>query len=213
MLCCFSLSCIWPLVEDRLCLTLRTSLTKKVTLKSSRYLWQEGPGVHGTLAHVGDSCDCLFQNIPQFNILGKDGCAVTRECHLLPGGDSCPFCLQLLLPGLLLLVLIVIILVLAFWMLPKYKASKFLRSISIVFSGFWIQRAGQRARKKGKGSQKWDMRSFGCGASLEHRHTGWIPSQAQWITDPASPQLWHRLQLQPRCNPWLGSSCMPWVRP
>lgn len=154
MLCCFSLSCIWPLVEDRLCLTLRTSLTKKVTLKSSRYLWQEGPGVHGTLAYVGDSCDCLFQNIPQFNVLGKEGCAVTRECHLLPGGDSCPFCLQLLLPGLLLLVLIVIILVLAFWMLPKYKASKFLRSISIVFSGFWIQRAGQRARKNGKGSQK-----------------------------------------------------------
>uniref|UniRef100_A0A8D2BZT8 IL-40-like Ig domain-containing protein n=1 Tax=Sus scrofa TaxID=9823 RepID=A0A8D2BZT8_PIG len=42
----------------------------------------------------------------------------------LIGGDSCPFCLQLLLPGLLLLVLIVIILVLAFWMLPKYKARK-----------------------------------------------------------------------------------------
>uniref|UniRef100_A0A287AV62 Mast cell immunoglobulin like receptor 1 n=1 Tax=Sus scrofa TaxID=9823 RepID=A0A287AV62_PIG len=42
----------------------------------------------------------------------------------LIGGDSCPFCLQLLLPGLLLLVLIVIILVLAFWMLPKYKANE-----------------------------------------------------------------------------------------
>nr|XP_023507976.1 allergin-1 isoform X3 [Equus caballus] len=38
------------------------------------------------------------------------------------GGDSCPFCLQLLLPGLLLL-LIVIILMLAFWILPKYKAN------------------------------------------------------------------------------------------
>ncbi|XP_008516498.1 allergin-1 isoform X2 [Equus przewalskii] len=42
------------------------------------------------------------------------------------GGDSCPFCLQLLLPGLLLL-LIVIILMLAFWILPKYKARKAMR--------------------------------------------------------------------------------------
>uniref|UniRef100_A0A7N5K5U9 Mast cell immunoglobulin like receptor 1 n=1 Tax=Ailuropoda melanoleuca TaxID=9646 RepID=A0A7N5K5U9_AILME len=43
-----------------------------------------------------------------------------------PGGDSCPFCLQLLLPGLLL-VLIVIIPILAFWILPKYKARKAMR--------------------------------------------------------------------------------------
>ncbi|XP_070338178.1 allergin-1 isoform X6 [Equus asinus] len=42
------------------------------------------------------------------------------------GRDSCPFCLQLLLPGLLLL-LIVIILMLAFWILPKYKARKAMR--------------------------------------------------------------------------------------
>ncbi|XP_058902980.1 allergin-1 isoform X2 [Kogia breviceps] len=40
------------------------------------------------------------------------------------GGVSCPFCLQLLLLGFLLLVLIVIIPTLAFWMLPKYKARK-----------------------------------------------------------------------------------------
>ncbi|XP_020766189.2 allergin-1 isoform X1 [Odocoileus virginianus] len=39
------------------------------------------------------------------------------------GGDCGPFCLQFLLPGLLL-VLIVIILILVFWMLPKYKARK-----------------------------------------------------------------------------------------
>ncbi|XP_019588594.2 allergin-1 isoform X3 [Rhinolophus sinicus] len=42
------------------------------------------------------------------------------------GGDSCPLCLQLLLPGLLL-VLVVIILILAFWTLPKYKARKAMR--------------------------------------------------------------------------------------
>nr|XP_019588593.1 PREDICTED: allergin-1 isoform X1 [Rhinolophus sinicus] len=42
------------------------------------------------------------------------------------GGDSCPLCLQLLLPGLLL-VLVVIILILAFWILPKYKARKAMR--------------------------------------------------------------------------------------
>ncbi|XP_063655263.1 allergin-1 isoform X6 [Pan troglodytes] len=39
------------------------------------------------------------------------------------GGDSCPFCLKLLLPGLLLL-LVVIILILAFWVLPKYKTKE-----------------------------------------------------------------------------------------
>ncbi|XP_022375589.1 allergin-1 isoform X1 [Enhydra lutris kenyoni] len=43
-----------------------------------------------------------------------------------PGGESCPFCLQLLLLGLLL-VLIVIISILAFWILPKYKARKAMR--------------------------------------------------------------------------------------
>ncbi|XP_004432971.1 PREDICTED: allergin-1 isoform X1 [Ceratotherium simum simum] len=42
------------------------------------------------------------------------------------GADGCPFCLQLLLPGLLLL-LIVIILILAFWILPKYKTRKAMR--------------------------------------------------------------------------------------
>ncbi|XP_060058570.1 allergin-1 isoform X2 [Erinaceus europaeus] len=42
-------------------------------------------------------------------------------------GDSsakgCPLCLQLLLPGLLL-VLIIIILMLAFWIIPKYKSNE-----------------------------------------------------------------------------------------
>ncbi|XP_063485448.1 allergin-1 isoform X9 [Symphalangus syndactylus] len=46
---------------------------------------------------------------------------------LLTSGDSCPFCLKLLLPGLLLL-LVVIILILAFWVLPKYKARKAMRN-------------------------------------------------------------------------------------
>lgn len=62
-------------------------------------------------------------------------------------------CLQLLLPGLLL-VLVVIILILAFWILPKYKASKFFRSFTIVFQGVWIQTAGERVRKMGKENQK-----------------------------------------------------------
>nr|XP_012309306.1 allergin-1 [Aotus nancymaae]XP_012309307.1 allergin-1 [Aotus nancymaae]XP_012309308.1 allergin-1 [Aotus nancymaae]XP_012309309.1 allergin-1 [Aotus nancymaae] len=43
------------------------------------------------------------------------------------GRDSCPFCLKLLLPGLLLS-LVVIILILAFWILPKYKARKAMRN-------------------------------------------------------------------------------------
>ncbi|XP_024429041.2 allergin-1 [Desmodus rotundus] len=44
----------------------------------------------------------------------------------LTGGGSCPFCLQLLLP-VLLLVLFVTILILAFWILSKYKARIALR--------------------------------------------------------------------------------------
>ncbi|XP_024616504.1 allergin-1 isoform X1 [Neophocaena asiaeorientalis asiaeorientalis] len=47
-----------------------------------------------------------------------------RKGPCINRGESCPFCLQLLLLGFLLLVLIVIILILAFWMLPKYKARK-----------------------------------------------------------------------------------------
>uniref|UniRef100_A0A2K6EWT4 Mast cell immunoglobulin like receptor 1 n=1 Tax=Propithecus coquereli TaxID=379532 RepID=A0A2K6EWT4_PROCO len=42
------------------------------------------------------------------------------------GGGGCPFCLQLLLPGLLLM-LTVTVLILAFWILPKYKARKAMR--------------------------------------------------------------------------------------
>nr|XP_012602964.1 allergin-1 [Microcebus murinus] len=42
------------------------------------------------------------------------------------GGGGCPFCLQLLLPGLLLL-LMVTVLILALWILPKYKARKAMR--------------------------------------------------------------------------------------
>nr|XP_003417263.1 allergin-1 isoform X2 [Loxodonta africana] len=42
------------------------------------------------------------------------------------GGDGCPLCLQLLLPGFLL-VLTVIALILACWILPKYKARKSVR--------------------------------------------------------------------------------------
>uniref|UniRef100_G3T460 Ig-like domain-containing protein n=1 Tax=Loxodonta africana TaxID=9785 RepID=G3T460_LOXAF len=44
----------------------------------------------------------------------------------LVGGDGCPLCLQLLLPGFLL-VLTVIALILACWILPKYKATKAMR--------------------------------------------------------------------------------------
>ena len=77
-----------------------------------------GTGVHGPLLNLKDSHDCPLQNTSQLNGIGKENSMVTSECCLLPGGDSCPFCLQLLLPGLLL-VLIIIILILAFWILPK----------------------------------------------------------------------------------------------
>ncbi|XP_008575125.1 PREDICTED: allergin-1 [Galeopterus variegatus] len=42
------------------------------------------------------------------------------------GRDGCPFCLQLLLPGLLV-VLVIIILILAFWIPSKYKRRKAMR--------------------------------------------------------------------------------------
>ncbi|XP_042639478.1 allergin-1 [Orycteropus afer afer] len=42
------------------------------------------------------------------------------------GGDGCPLCLQLLLPGLLLM-LVVLALILACWIQPKYKARKAIR--------------------------------------------------------------------------------------
>uniref|UniRef100_A0A2K5PQH3 Mast cell immunoglobulin like receptor 1 n=1 Tax=Cebus imitator TaxID=2715852 RepID=A0A2K5PQH3_CEBIM len=50
---------------------------------------------------------------------------------IIVGGDSCPFCLKLLLLGLLLpllVIMVVIILILAFWILPKYKARKAMRN-------------------------------------------------------------------------------------
>ncbi|XP_077019701.1 allergin-1 [Tamandua tetradactyla] len=45
----------------------------------------------------------------------------------LTGEDSCPLCLQLLLPGLFF-VIVIITLVLIFWILPKYKARKAMRA-------------------------------------------------------------------------------------
>uniref|UniRef100_A0A8C9JG50 Mast cell immunoglobulin like receptor 1 n=1 Tax=Panthera tigris altaica TaxID=74533 RepID=A0A8C9JG50_PANTA len=53
-------------------------------------------------------------------------CSVIKYSHefnfTFVGGGSCPFCLQLLLLGLLL-VLMVIIPILTFWILPKYRAA------------------------------------------------------------------------------------------
>ncbi|XP_034882155.1 allergin-1 isoform X3 [Mirounga leonina] len=85
--------------------------------------------------HDGKSEPMIFNlSISEAHELGPYKCkAQVSNCSVVKysrefnfvfvGGDGCPFCLQLLLPGLLL-VLIVIILVLAFWILPKYKASE-----------------------------------------------------------------------------------------
>lgn len=77
---------------------------------------------------------------------------VTSE-SCLPDGDGCLFCLHILLVGSLL-VLIVIILILACWILPKYRASKFCKSFTVVFHGLWTQTGGERVRMKRTGNQK-----------------------------------------------------------
>lgn len=128
-------------------MTLRTSLGVAGVLSSA------GVRVHNTLVTLGGSRVCPFQNNSQSTVIGKESCALTSECCLPSGGDSCPLCLQLLLP--LLLLILIVTLLLAFWIRQKYEASKFYWSFSIVFYGFWIKAAGEKMRRKGKGNQKW----------------------------------------------------------
>ena len=42
---------------------------------------------------------------------------------------------------------------------------------------------------------------------------GSIPHQAQWVKDPALPQVLCRLKLWLLFDPWPGNSHMPWVQP
>lgn len=106
--------------------------------------------VHNAWVTMGDSRDRPSQNNSQFTVIGKESCALTGECGLPPGGDSCPLCLPLLLP--LLLLMPIIILFLAFWIRQKYKASKFY--FPLFSMGFWIQAAGEKMKRKGKRNQK-----------------------------------------------------------
>ena len=50
------------------------------------------------------------------------------------------------------------------------------------------------------------MGATGLAASLQCWDAGRIPGLVQWIKDLALPQLWHRLQVQLRSDPWPGNS-------
>ena len=48
--------------------------------------------------------------------------------------------------------------------------------------------------------------TVGSVASLQCWDTMSIPGPAQWVRDPALPQLWHRSQLWLTSDPWPGNS-------
>ena len=62
-----------------------------------------------------------------------------------------------------------------------------------------IQRASEH--------RKWSSISLVIRKMLE------IPAVVQQVKDPALAQLWPRLQLQLRFDPWPGYFHMPWVQP
>lgn len=103
--------------------------------------------VHNTWVTMGDSRNRPFQNNSQSTVIGKESYALTGECCLPPGGDSCPLCLPLLLP--LLLLMIIIILLLAFWIRQKYKASKFYFP--------WVWDTGRRGEGEEEGKEESEM--------------------------------------------------------
>ncbi|KAL0598010.1 Allergin-1 [Plecturocebus cupreus] len=113
------------------------------------------------------------------------------------GGDSCPFCLKLLLPGLLLpllVIMVVMILILAFWILPKYKARKAMRNNLARDCGAAPMKAGIYANIHQKQAKKESVPEVGSRLCISTAQDGAGHSQELQYATPVFQEVAPRQQ-------------------